>query len=228
MKKTNILLLVFMLIVLILTAVYYCIRKAEPIDGFTQFNKDITLDLMYLRNKTFYDQSKNIDYYNGISDFDYSEIQVGDIIRFHGDFKIADYESIDGSIEKIDKWDNLTDEYYRNNDFGAIEIVDDYSKDLYCMAASNRWFYLHNKTKDKYISIVFNYPNGFMVIENGELQGYYKEKKSIYYDGMTHFYLAQDYISEKDILEMLETNKYQNIYYVGKSDDDILYHNSFK
>lgn len=223
--STKVFLLFSALIVLILTVIIFAVvhkgsRKDESNDCRdcdTQIDKDITLDLMYINDTLFCDQTKNLNCYNDVSDFDYSELQAGDIIRVHGDFKII-FATEHAYIEKIDSCENVTDEYYRDNDFKALEIVDDYCYDLYHLVSNCDWHYLHNITKDKYISIEYNYPNGYIVIENGELLGFYKEKKSIYYDGMTHFYLAQYDISEEDALEMLETNNYQNIYYVGKSD----------
>ncbi|MCL2019163.1 MAG: hypothetical protein FWG70_05315 [Oscillospiraceae bacterium] len=227
---------IFLITLTILTA---C---SESIPPNTVIEETRKTDVIYAGNNIYYELTAHqISPISESNSEHYKDLAIGDIVRVNA---IIRSETINFgyaggttyiTFEDISEIDIISDEYYQENDFGAIPIdknkfpaeesaADGASVEM--QLRYNAWKYLYDGEKGCYISVIASTLGREIygrhgiekntVLENGIITGEYDRFVSIPYGGYECLLLVNDDVAVSDIEKGLASGDYSEFYFIAK------------
>ena len=185
-----------------------------------------TTDVIYFGNQRYYElnahQVQSI--YEDNSEY-YKNLSVGDIVRINTKIRseTVNFGAAGGmttiTFEDIYSFEIVTEEYYRDNNFGAIDV----EKNMLLTDGNdvsnvwlNGWKYIYSKDKGCYVSILATTGSKGIVFENGKKTGEYDYYLDFPLKEYKWLILVNDTVSIAEIETGLTTGDYSKFYCFAK------------
>ena len=152
----------------------------------------------------------------------YADLNIGDIVRMNA--KLCTETTTSGvaggtstiTFEEIYDMKIVTEEYYRDNNFGAVMVSTNITLPKESNLRYSAWKYMYNEDRDIYITVIATTWGNGIAFENGKKVGEYDRYITFPYMGYDWLLLVNDDVSIAEIEQGLDSGDYSKFYCLTK------------